>query len=87
MCAKLDVKIEHYERIRSSIGDRVTVDRIKELVAEMNTQKGQISPRERVGGGALRRINFSKMSKMEQRRDREGSMLVLSPPPTVSTGD
>ena len=44
MCAKLDVKIEHYERIRSSIGDRVTVDRIKELVAEMNTQKAKFHP-------------------------------------------
>ena len=46
MCAKLNVKIEHYERIRLSIGDRVTVDRIKELVAEMNAQKAKFHPDE-----------------------------------------
>lgn len=44
-CAELDVKIEHYERIRLSIGDQVTVDRIKELVAEMNAQKAKFHPR------------------------------------------
>ena len=47
MCDKragLDVKIEHYERIRLSIGDQVTVDRIKELVAEMNAQKAKFHP-------------------------------------------
>ena len=43
-CAELDVKIEHYERIRLSIGDQVTVDRIKELVAEMNAQKAKFHP-------------------------------------------
>ena len=40
-CAELDVKIEHYQRIRLSIGDQVTVDRIKELVAAMNAQKAK----------------------------------------------
>ena len=40
-CVELDVKIEHYERIRLSIADRVTVDRIKELVAEMKAQKAK----------------------------------------------
>jgi hypothetical protein len=43
-CAELDVKIEHCERIRLSIGDQVTVDRIKELVAEMNAQKAKFHP-------------------------------------------
>ena len=43
-CAELDGKIEHYERIRLSIGDQVTVDRIKELVAEMNAQKAKFHP-------------------------------------------
>ena len=40
-CVELDGKIEHYERIRLSIADQVTVDRIKELVAEMNAQKAK----------------------------------------------
>jgi uncharacterized protein YmfQ (DUF2313 family) len=43
-CAELDGKIEHYERIRASIGDQVTVDRIRELVAEMNAQKAILHP-------------------------------------------
>ena len=43
-CKELDGKIEHYERIRLSIGDQVTVDRIKELVAEMNDQKSKFHP-------------------------------------------
>ena len=43
-CVELDGKIEHYERIRLSIGDQVTVDRIKELVAEMNAQKAKFHP-------------------------------------------
>jgi hypothetical protein len=43
-CKELDGKIEHYERIRLSIGDQVTVDRIKELVAEMNAQKAKFHP-------------------------------------------
>ena len=45
-CAELAVKIEHYERIRLSIGDQVTVDRIKELVAEMNAQKAKFHSEE-----------------------------------------
>ena len=43
-CVELDGKIEHYERIRSSIADQLTVDRIKELVAEMNAQKAKFHP-------------------------------------------
>jgi hypothetical protein len=43
-CVKLDRKIEYYERIRRSIADQVTVDRIKELIAEMTAQKAQFHP-------------------------------------------
>jgi len=38
-------------------------------------------------GGALRVINFSKVVKIDQRRDREGYMVPPSPSPSVSTGD
>jgi hypothetical protein len=41
-CVELDSKIEHYERIRLSIADQVTVDRIKELIAEISAQKSQL---------------------------------------------
>ena len=43
-CAELDVTIEHYEWTRLSIGDQLTVDRIKELVAEMNAKKAKFHP-------------------------------------------
>ena len=43
-CVELERKIEHYERIRLSIGDQVTVDRIKELVAKMKAQKAEFHP-------------------------------------------
>ena len=43
-CAELEKKIEHYERIRSSINDQLTVDRIKELVERMRTQKAALHP-------------------------------------------
>jgi flagellar motility protein MotE (MotC chaperone) len=43
-CAKLDRKIEHYERIRSLIGDQLTVDRIKELVVKMKADKAELHP-------------------------------------------
>ena len=43
-CVALDRKIEHYERLRLSIADQVTVDRIKELLAEMKAQKAALHP-------------------------------------------
>ena len=43
-CAELDGKIEQYERIRSTIGDQLTVDRINELLNEMRAQKAALHP-------------------------------------------
>ena len=39
-CVELDGKIERYERMRLLIADQVTVDRIKELVAEVTAKLG-----------------------------------------------
>jgi hypothetical protein len=41
-CAELEKKIERYERIRSAINDQLTVDRIKALVAEMQSLKATL---------------------------------------------
>jgi hypothetical protein len=41
-CVELDTKIEHYERIRATISDPLTVDRIKELVTEMKAEKAAL---------------------------------------------
>jgi hypothetical protein len=43
-CVELDEKIEHYERIRSLIGDQLTVDRIKQLVQKLKAQKSELHP-------------------------------------------
>jgi hypothetical protein len=43
-CAKLDKKIEHYETILVSIGDRVTVERLMAMVANLRAQKAALHP-------------------------------------------
>jgi hypothetical protein len=43
-CAKLDKKIEHYEIMIVSIGDRVTVDRLMAMVANLRAQKAALHP-------------------------------------------
>jgi len=43
-CVVLDRKIEHYERIRFLLGDPVTADRVKELIAELHAQKQSNHP-------------------------------------------
>jgi hypothetical protein len=43
-CKELDDKIEHYERISASITDQLTIDRIKELVKQIKTQKDALHP-------------------------------------------
>jgi hypothetical protein len=43
-CAKLDKKIEHYETILVSIGDRVTVERLQAMIADLQAQKAALHP-------------------------------------------
>jgi hypothetical protein len=43
-CDGIDKKIERYQSIRSQIADQITVDRIKELIAEMQAQKAALHP-------------------------------------------
>jgi hypothetical protein len=43
-CVELDTKIERYRKILLSIGDQVTVDRTKELIAELLAQKAALHP-------------------------------------------
>jgi hypothetical protein len=46
-CTKLDKKIEHYETMIVSIGDRVTVERLMALVAELQAQKTALHPEQK----------------------------------------
>jgi hypothetical protein len=43
-CAPLDKKIEHYEKIAVSIGDRVTVERLMALIDDLKAQKAVLHP-------------------------------------------
>jgi hypothetical protein len=43
-CVEIDKSIERYQRILLSISDQVTVDRTKELIAELQAQKAALHP-------------------------------------------
>jgi hypothetical protein len=43
-CVKLDERIDRYRRISSSITDQLTIDRIKDLIAELQAQKATLHP-------------------------------------------
>jgi len=43
-CVDIDKAIERYRTIQRSIGDQVTVDRTKELIAELMAQKAALHP-------------------------------------------
>jgi hypothetical protein len=43
-CVELDKKIGRYRRILPLIGDQVTVDRTKELIAELLAEKAALHP-------------------------------------------
>jgi hypothetical protein len=47
-CAQLDKKIDHCGRMLVSIGDRVTVERLEALIADLQTQKAAIHSEIRV---------------------------------------
>jgi hypothetical protein len=46
-CEQLDKKIEHYEKILVSIGDRVTVERLVALIDDLQAQKAVLHPEQK----------------------------------------
>ena len=46
-CAQLDKKIEHYRRMRLSIGDQITVERIEALIVDLQAQKATLHPEQK----------------------------------------
>ena len=46
-CEQLDKKIEHYETMIVSIGDRVTVERLMAMVANLQAQKAALHPEQK----------------------------------------
>jgi len=43
-CVEIDERIERYRRVLLSIGDQVTVDRARELIADLEAQKIVLHP-------------------------------------------
>jgi hypothetical protein len=43
-CAEIDKTIGRYRRIQLSIGDRITVDKTKELIAGLVAEKASLHP-------------------------------------------
>jgi hypothetical protein len=43
-CDELDKRIEHYSRMLLSIGDQITVERIKALMGDLQAQKATLHP-------------------------------------------
>jgi hypothetical protein len=46
-CEELDKRIEHYRRIRLSIGDRITVERIEAMIGDLQAQKATLHPEQK----------------------------------------
>lgn len=43
-CAEIDNRIERYRRLLTGVADQVTVDRAKELIADLESQKVALHP-------------------------------------------
>ena len=43
-CDELDKKIDHYRLILLSIGDQITVERIKAMIGDLQAQKATLHP-------------------------------------------
>jgi hypothetical protein len=44
-CVEIDKMIEQYQRVQQGIGDQVTLDRIKELIAEYQAKTAALHPK------------------------------------------
>jgi hypothetical protein len=45
-CVEIDQRIERYRRILLSINDQITIDRTKELIADLQAKKATFHPEE-----------------------------------------
>jgi hypothetical protein len=43
-CDEIDKRIERYRQVERTILDQITVDRAKEMIAELQTQKAALHP-------------------------------------------
>jgi hypothetical protein len=45
-CAEIDKTIERYRRILLAIGDQLTIDRTKEMMADLEARKAALHPQQ-----------------------------------------
>jgi hypothetical protein len=72
-CVELDKKMERYRRVSSSLADQITIDRIKTLIDELQTQKVELHPEQKPslwvgehdGDPMVPRIGMMKASRAE----------------------
>jgi hypothetical protein len=43
-CVEVDKKIDHYRLILLSIGDQITVERLKAMIGDLQAQKATLHP-------------------------------------------
>ena len=46
-CAELDKRIERYRRVASSINDQLTIDRLKDMIADLAARKVALHPEQK----------------------------------------
>ena len=46
-CVEIDKRLERYRRLLLGLGDQVTVDRAKELIADLQAQKIALHPEQK----------------------------------------
>jgi hypothetical protein len=46
-CAELDKRIEHYRKMTLAVSDQLTVERIKELIEDLQAQKVVLHPEQK----------------------------------------
>ena len=47
-CVKIDEKIAHYRRLAASVTDQLTIDRIGDMIREMQAAKSQLHPEAKI---------------------------------------
>jgi hypothetical protein len=55
-CIEIDKTIDRYRRISRSITDELTVDRAKEMIAGLETQKAALHPEQSMKTSRLKRF-------------------------------
>jgi hypothetical protein len=43
-CAEIDILIERYRRVKCSISDQLTIEKAREVIAELEVQKAALHP-------------------------------------------